>query len=315
MLAAVAHRLVDGQVEAEEVDIGLELGLVEGCADLGERRVGLLLVGQVIELALLGGVDLPVRIGLPLGVLGVDHRGRVLLEQLAADREHDLVLRGARGLSRRVCAQRAAAGPAVQLRDIADALPLRVGRRPRGEQAADVPELPEVAAALVGRVLAPQELTSELVVEAGHVRLDEVAIGLEQRDAVLEHEVDIRHEKLGRDVRERLVHRRLDHRVGHDFLERAVELALYASRHLDRAERALWNGDLRLHRRYRGACQRRQVELDRCRALAGRAGGLCEGGPVAKRLLEAACLDAVLTVEGRREARGRLCQVEVGTLW
>ena len=48
----------------------------------------------------------------------------------------------------------------------------------------DVPELAEVAAALVGRVLAPQQLARELVVEPDHVGLDEALVGLDQRDAV-----------------------------------------------------------------------------------------------------------------------------------
>ena len=60
------------------------------------------------------------------------------------------------------------------------------GRRPLGSRTLrHVPELAEVAAALVGRVLAPQQLARELVVEADHVGLDEALVGLEQRDAVL----------------------------------------------------------------------------------------------------------------------------------
>ena len=48
----------------------------------------------------------------------------------------------------------------------------------------DVPELAEVAAALVGGIAAPQELAGELVIEPDHVGLDEALIGLDQRDAV-----------------------------------------------------------------------------------------------------------------------------------
>ena len=46
------------------------------------------------------------------------------------------------------------------------------------EEAAHVPELAEGGAALVGRVLAPQQLARELVVEPDHVRLDELLVGL-----------------------------------------------------------------------------------------------------------------------------------------
>jgi hypothetical protein len=51
--------------------------------------------------------------------------------------------------------------------------------------------LPEVAAALIGHVFAPQQLTGELVVEADHVGLDEFLVGLEQRDAVLRDQIEL----------------------------------------------------------------------------------------------------------------------------
>ncbi len=87
----------------------------------------------------------------------------------------------------------------MQRRDIAQLFAQRVAAqaRIRFEVAGHIPELAEVAAALVGRILAPQQLAGELVVEANHIRLDELLIRLQQRDAVLLDQLDIRQKQLG----------------------------------------------------------------------------------------------------------------------
>src|SRR5439155_3295577 len=99
------------------------------------------------------------------------------------DHEHDLAR--SRGAAVVVVAELRRPGPGVKRRDVAKPLAsLVVGAARRVEVATDVPELAEAGAAVVARVLAPEELARELVVEARHVRLDEGLVRLEQRDAV-----------------------------------------------------------------------------------------------------------------------------------
>ena len=119
---------------------------------------------------------------LPLRPVRVDHGGRVLLQQLAADHQHELVLLAA-GRSRLSWSPSAEAATSGAARGCRAAARERVRRRPSSvRKPRDVPELAEVAAALVGRVLAPEQLARELVVEPDHVRLDEPLVGLEQRE-------------------------------------------------------------------------------------------------------------------------------------
>src|SRR5204862_7345755 len=91
----------------------------------------------------------------PLGTMRVDDGGGVLLQQLAANREHELVLFVALGLAIVVLVESGARGPAVQLGDVEEPLAQRSGIGAGGGEAGrDIPELPEVAAALRGRGLA-----------------------------------------------------------------------------------------------------------------------------------------------------------------
>src|SRR4051812_32744770 len=99
----------------------------------------------------------------------------------------------------------------MQLRDVVEFLAQLVGTEPFVVLVATyVPELPKVAAALIGRIFAPQKLARELVVEADHVALDELLVGLEQAYAVVRDEADVRQEQLVADVGERPVHRQVD---------------------------------------------------------------------------------------------------------
>ena len=54
-----------------------------------------------------------------------------------------------------------------------------------------VPELPEVTAALVGRIFAPEQLAGKLVIQAGEIGLDERLIGLQERDRVVRNQLQI----------------------------------------------------------------------------------------------------------------------------
>ena len=190
------------------------------------RRIVFQALGNVGEIALDGVVDLAGRgavgilLHLPLGLVRVDDGGRVALEQLAADHEHDFLLFRAVHLAVVVIAEHGLRRPGVEFRNVLEPLVQRreilAGLR---QIAAHVPELAEVAAALVGRVFAPQQLARHLVVEAHHVGLDELLVGLEQRDAVGRNEVEVRQEVLGVEIDERLVHRQVEVRVVHDLVD------------------------------------------------------------------------------------------------
>ena len=130
LLAAAALHLRDRQVEAEEVDVGIGLGLVEGTAHLVARRLLLLGRRQQDELARLAQVDRPVGVPRPIRAVRVDDGGRVLLQQLAADREHGLRRLGARAGAVVVVAEIRLGQPGVQLGDIVELLPERVLAQP-----------------------------------------------------------------------------------------------------------------------------------------------------------------------------------------
>ena len=160
-------------------------------------------------------------------MLREDHRGRILLEQLAADDEHRLLRRSRRALARLLWSPSfEAGGPAVQLGNVVELLLERILAQALAvDEAAHVPELAEIAAALVGRIVAPQQLAGELVIEPDHVGFDEALVGLDQRDAVGRDQVDVRQEQLDRDLLERLVHRQVDLRIGHDLVEVVADLS------------------------------------------------------------------------------------------
>ncbi len=100
-----------------------------------------------------------------------------------------------------VITQRRVERPAVNLGNVVELLLERVFAQSLAvDGVAHRPELPEVAAALVGRILAPQQLAGKLVIQTHHVGLDEALVGLHQRDAVLRNLVDVRQEALDRAV-------------------------------------------------------------------------------------------------------------------
>ena len=130
-----ALRLGHGEVEAEEVDVGVDLGLVERRAAPCRRRLQSSSAGvsdtsrrsTVLSIApdrshgarLVGGRH---RLALPAGAVGVDHRGRVALQQLAADDEHELLLVLARHLAVVVVAELRRRAATVQRRDVVQLL-------------------------------------------------------------------------------------------------------------------------------------------------------------------------------------------------
>ncbi len=134
--------------------------------------------------------------------------------------QHQLVFLVALGLAMVVRAEGRVRGPAWSSGMSRSRSRSASGSARRGEEPADVPELAEVAAALVGGVLAPQQFAGELVVEPDHVRLDELLVGLEQRDAVVLDQLDVRQEELARELLQRLVHRHVDLGIDHHLAER-----------------------------------------------------------------------------------------------
>ncbi len=108
-----------GEVEAEQVDVRLDLRLVARQADLVRGRR----TGDDDQAARLGLVGQPVVAGRPFGAVRVDGRRRVLLQQLAADHEDDPLPRPVR-----VVAQAVRGRPGVDRRDVVAALPAQFRR-------------------------------------------------------------------------------------------------------------------------------------------------------------------------------------------
>ena len=69
-----------------------------------------------------------------------------------------------------------------------------------------IPELPEVGAALVGRIFAPEQFAGHLGVEPHQERFDEFRVGLEQHDCLLRHVLQTREEVVLREITQGLVH-------------------------------------------------------------------------------------------------------------
>ena len=85
--------------------------------------------------------------------------------------------------------------------------------------AAVVPELLEIRAALIGRIVTPQQLASHLHVQPDHERLDELRVRLQQLNGIGRHVLEARQQIVLRDVSERLVHRLRERRRVHDRVE------------------------------------------------------------------------------------------------
>src|SRR5262249_37728859 len=164
------------------------------------------------------------------------------LEQLATDYENRL--RSALAWSRAVVVITEIGGrtPAMQLRNIVELLLQWIFAQTLAvDEAAHVPELAEIAAALVGRIAAPQQFAGELVIEADHIGLDERLVGFDQRNAVRRDQADVRQEELDRDVLERLVHRQVDLRIGHHLVEVVADLLANPRRDADERQTAAGN--------------------------------------------------------------------------
>ncbi len=89
--------------------------------------------------------------------------------------------------------ERGSGGPFIKRNDVFVAV--RVLFRGKlgivGDDPIHIPELPEIAAALVGRILAPEQFLAELVIQPGEVGLDERGIGFEQRYRVRRDELEV----------------------------------------------------------------------------------------------------------------------------
>ena len=105
------------------------------------------------------------------------------------------------------------------------------------------------------------------MIQAHHVRLDERLIRLEQRDAVLLDQVEIGQEELGRDVRERLVHRPVELRVGERLLEFVGHETLEPIRQLDARQGAAGYREIGINLRDHGGHDRSEVERIPFRSL------------------------------------------------
>ena len=216
------------EVEAEEIDVGIDLGLVER-ASAPSRAAGppsRRRRGRTSSRSWLGSMW-PFFVA-HFARVGVDDRGRVFLQELAADREDDLIALLARvGLAVVVLAQLRAARPGVDRRDVVELLAQRRRRRAAvgSKWHGDVPELTEIGAALVGRVFAPQEFAREFVVDADHIGFDEVLVRLERHDAVALDQVEVGDEALVAQLLQRPVHRQVDARVVFDLVEHLDDLA------------------------------------------------------------------------------------------
>ena len=195
------------------------------------------------------------------------------------------------------------------------------GERPlRVHVAAHVPELPEVAAALVGGILAPQQLARELVVESHHVCFDELLIRLEQRDAVRRNEIQVREKELAADAHERPEHRRVDDRVVHHLAQRSGGLTAHARWKLDDPPDTRRNRHDGIQRHDGRGCRRGDAERGSLRLGRNSFAQCGDVGDVAHRLLESNRVGTVRVTAGccrrrggiEHESRGRRHRVDRG---
>ena len=139
----------------------------------------------------------------------VDLRVRISPDQIAAHDEHQPLFAGRHGRPRTVLAELARLRPRVHLADVPELFRIeRLARRRLG--AAHVPELPEVAAALIGQILVPAKLAAHLVIEARHVGLDEALVGQHERDRVGRDLIEPGQQPVLAELAERLVHRPIE---------------------------------------------------------------------------------------------------------
>ena len=135
MRAVLAPRLLQREIEAEERDVGIDLGLVQRREHLARRRRGFLSGRQADQTTLDGVVDrtgalarLEVDVGqrdsapLPAGAVRVDHRVRVALEQFAADDQHEPLAVGVLHMALVVGAELGVRRPHVQWGHVAQRL-------------------------------------------------------------------------------------------------------------------------------------------------------------------------------------------------
>ncbi len=142
-------------------------------------------------------------------------------------------------------AERGRRRPRVDGRNVLEELDQRFGIRRvagLGNVRAHVPELPEVTAALIRRIVVPQQLARHLVIEPYHVALDEAMVGQQQAQRIRRHPLDAGQHVVGRKVAQRRVHRLRKIRGGHDRLERIGQRPLQARSELEKRQRAPRNG-------------------------------------------------------------------------
>ena len=101
---------------------------------------------------------------------------RVAAQQLSANDEHET---GGREQRIRMRTQVACRVPRVNGRDVLEVSGAQRRIQRSGDITGDVPELPEIAASLIGRVAVPEQLPAHLEVEPHHVGLDESHVRLQ----------------------------------------------------------------------------------------------------------------------------------------
>ena len=69
------------------------------------------------------------------------------------------------------------------------------------------PELAKVGSALIGRIVAPEQLAAHFGIQSDQIRFDECWIGLQQGDRVRRHLLQAGEEKILRKIAQRFIHR------------------------------------------------------------------------------------------------------------
>ena len=184
-IAARSFHFVDGEIEAEEEDVIGRMRLIERRARLRPRRVLLLRRREPIRFAQVARSSW--RACAKITVLGYFLSSSPRMMSTAC---------GSAGCPGRnaivVVTQRRSRRPAMDLRNVVELFFQCILTQTFAvDGVAHRPELPEVAAALIGRVLAPKQLARKFVVEPDHIGFDEALVGFHQRDAVARDLVDV----------------------------------------------------------------------------------------------------------------------------
>src|SRR5205807_1218936 len=181
------------------------------------------------------------------GFLRIDHGVRIAFQQFAANNQHRLLLgRLHVGIGTRVRFVRselACRWPFVNLDDVFQLL--GIGRRIRVADALNFPELSEVTTPEIGGKFAPKKLATHFMVEADHVRLDELWIGFQDRNRVGWNQLQIRNQQLLVNVTQIDVGRLFKVRVGHG-IDDVFGPVKTAAGNLYEGGQTEWKGDVRI---------------------------------------------------------------------